>query len=61
MGDMVTYHLKEFEKNTRALPDNIIMYRDGVSESVSLLVHDAPIPNQNPHVNTLRIAIRCHR
>jgi hypothetical protein len=35
MGDMATYHIKEFEKNTRALPDTIIMFRDGVSESVS--------------------------
>lgn len=32
---MVTFHLKEFEKNTRALPDTIIFFRDGVSESVS--------------------------
>lgn len=35
MGDMATFHIKEFEKNTRALPDTIIMFRDGVSESVS--------------------------
>lgn len=32
---MITYHLKEFEKNTRNLPESIVMYRDGVSESVS--------------------------
>jgi len=35
MGAMITYHLKEFEKNTRNLPESIVMYRDGVSESAS--------------------------
>ena len=33
MGNMITTHIKEFEKNSRTLPESIVMFRDGVSES----------------------------